>query len=103
MTTFGGDETTLAADAATAPERDWRSVQPVGVEVALLWNRLDNSLIVSMWNPACDLTWLTELCRGTGPCVCWPAGVWQAWICALSEARSLPRWRTCGRCGPRRG
>jgi hypothetical protein len=30
MTTFGGDETTLAADAATAPERDWRSVQPVG-------------------------------------------------------------------------
>jgi len=56
MTTFLEEtRTTLAADAATAPVRELAQRTAGGVQVALLWNRLDNSLIVSMWNPACDV------------------------------------------------
>jgi hypothetical protein len=54
MKTTHDPRTTSTADATTAPVRELAQRTAGGVEVALLWNRLDNSVIVSMWNPARD-------------------------------------------------
>lgn len=52
MRTLEETRTTSAADAATAPIRELASRMTDGIEVTLLWNRLDSSVSVAMWNRA---------------------------------------------------
>jgi hypothetical protein len=52
MTTMHNTATVSTAGAADTPLRELAQRTAGGVEVTLLWNRHDNSLIVSMWNPA---------------------------------------------------
>ena len=52
MTTVPDTRTASTADAAHTPLRELARRTAGGVEVTLLWNRHDNSVIVSLWNPA---------------------------------------------------